>query len=258
MMNFCPPPADSFSPEVVDFLDALQEGRLRAAHPGPDGWVPDADVKQRILHVFRDHPVVAMGPHFVDKAPLVPRAWTPERGVRVVPGGSSVRPGAHVAKGVILMPPSFINIGAFIGENTMIDSHVLVGSCAQIGQRVHVSAGVTIGGVLEPVGQTPVVVEDDAFLGAGCAVLEGVWVRTRSVIAPGVVLSAGTPIYDVVHHRVLYRQVPPDAVVIPGTRPVGDSWGRDQGLQAGCAIIIKYRDDKTDAALVLEDILRTP
>jgi 2,3,4,5-tetrahydropyridine-2,6-dicarboxylate N-succinyltransferase len=158
-----------------------------------------------------------------------------------------------VAPGVIIMPPSYINIGAFVDEGTMIDSHVLVGSCAQIGKRVHLSAGVQIGGVLEPVGQTPVVVEDDAFIGAGTIIVEGVQVSRRAVIAPGVVLSQGIPVYDCVRERRLERgePIPENAVVVAGSRPVNErlTWARNNGLHAACAIIVKYRDEKSDASL---------
>ncbi|MBC7397348.1 MAG: 2,3,4,5-tetrahydropyridine-2,6-dicarboxylate N-succinyltransferase, partial [Bdellovibrionales bacterium] len=178
--------------------------------------------------------------------------------VRIVPGGSSVRRGAYIAKQVVVMPPSYINIGAFVDEGTMVDSHVLVGSCAQIGKRVHLSAGVQIGGVLEPIGQAPVIIEDDAFLGANVVVVEGIRVGKRAVLAPGVILSKAVPLYDLTRDLVLPRgsAVPEGAVVVPGTRPIRTPWAKENGLQVSCPIIVKYRDEKSDASLILESTLR--
>jgi 2,3,4,5-tetrahydropyridine-2-carboxylate N-succinyltransferase len=182
--------------------------------------------------------------------------------VRVVPGGSSVRRGAHLASGVVCMPPMFVNVGAFVGAGTMIDSHALVGSCAQIGERVHLSAAAQIGGVLEPANARPVIVEDDAFIGGNCGIYEGVLVRKGAVIAAGVVLTAATPVFDLAHNVELTGtrenplEIPERAVVIPGTRPVKSAWGRERGLQSACALIVKYRDEKTDRATALEDALR--
>ena len=242
-------------------LDLLEKGEMRAAEPDGDGWKANRDVKNAILAAFKAGENVTYGDQykgFVDKHNLPPREFTPENKVRLVPGGSSVRRGAHVAPGVIIMPPAYVNTGAYVDEGSMIDSHALVGSCAQIGKNVHLSAGVQIGGVLEPVGLTPVVIEDDCFIGAGAVVVEGILVKRRAVIAPGVVLSKSVPVYDCVNEKVLGKgtAIPEGAVVVPGTRPVGQPWADSQGLSAYCPLIIKYRDEGSDASLVLEDALR--
>jgi 2,3,4,5-tetrahydropyridine-2-carboxylate N-succinyltransferase len=177
----------------------------------------------------------------------------------MVPGGSSVRRGSHVAAGVIIMPPAYVNVGAFVDTGSMIDSHALVGSCAQIGKNVHLSAAVQIGGVLEPIGLAPVVIEDDCFVGAGSVIVEGVQVLKGAVIAPGVILSKGTPIYDAVNEKLISDGIIPEgAVVVPGSRPVNSklAWAKENGLTLNCAIIVKYRDDKTDGSLQLEEFLR--
>ncbi|MCA1803455.1 MAG: 2,3,4,5-tetrahydropyridine-2,6-dicarboxylate N-succinyltransferase [Rhodothermaceae bacterium] len=240
-------------------FDKLESGEIRSAQKVDGHWAANSAVKEAILDAFKAGKLIEHN-GFVDKHNLLPRRFSPEQGVRVVPGGTSVRRGCHVAPGVIIMPPSYINIGAYVDEGTMIDSHVLVGSCAQIGKRVHLSAGVQIGGVLEPVGQTPVVVEDEAFIGAGTIIVEGIQVSRRAVIAPGVVLSQGIPVYDCVRERRLERgePIPENAVVVAGSRPVNErlAWARKNGLQAACAIIVKYRDEKSDASLELEEILR--
>lgn len=244
-------------------LDLLEKGELRAANKINGVWQADVSVKQAILAAFPAGQLMeGTGAYagFVDKHNLMPQRFTPERGARIVPGGSAVRRGAYVAKGVIVMPPAYINIGAYVDEGTMVDSHALVGSCAQIGKRVHLSAGVQIGGVLEPVGLAPVVIEDDAFIGAGSVIVEGILVSEQAVIAPGVILSQGVPVYDAVNERVLERgeAIPPRAVVVPGTRPfrAEQAWAREQGLMLNCAIIIKYRDEKSNASLELENVLR--
>ncbi len=248
--------------DSISFLRALESGSLRAAEKKGDEWVANMEVKQGILQVFKDSTMIDMGyknpaySGFPDKNLLTPRKFSLEDGVRMVPGGSSVRSGAYISKGVIIMPPSYINIGAYIDEGTMVDSHVLVGSCAQIGKRVHLSTAVQIGGVLEPIGNRPVIIEDDVFLGAGVIVTEGVVVRSRAVLAPGVHLSAAVPIYDMVNQTILKGEVPAGAVVIPGSRPVSNEWGALLGLSANCAIIVKYRDEKTETSLVLEEVLR--
>lgn len=243
-----------------DILNRLEAGEVRSASLSPDGsWTAHPDIKQAILDAFRAGTLQDMD-GFVDKHTLPPRRFSTTQGVRVVPGGTSIRRGAHVAKGVIVMPPSYINTGAYVDEGTMVDSHVLVGSCAQIGKRVHLSAGVQIGGVLEPVGATPVVIEDDAFIGAGCVVVEGIRVGRRAVVAPGVILSRGVPVYDAVNGRTLNRgeAIPDGAVVVPGNRPVNPdlAWASAQGLTIACAVIIKYRDDRSDSSLELEGALR--
>jgi 2,3,4,5-tetrahydropyridine-2-carboxylate N-succinyltransferase len=244
---------------IEEFLDALETGKLRAAARNENGdWQANSSVKEKILEVFRAGRIEQLG-EFVDKHNLPKRVFTPENKIRLVPGGSSIRRGAFLANGVVVMPPSYVNIGAYVDEGTMIDSHVLVGSCAQIGKRVHLSAGVQIGGVLEPIGQVPVVIEDDAFLGANVVVVEGIRVGRRAVLAPGVTLSKAVPIYDLVHERILPRgsSIPEAAVVVPGSRPLASSkWATGLGLQVSCPVIIKYRDEKSDASLVLESALR--
>lgn len=243
--------------DLEAFLNALETGELRAAEFREGTWQVNTAVKQKILDVFRAGHLAQLG-EFVDKHNLPKRQFTPEDKVRIVPGGSSVRRGAYIAKQVVVMPPSYINIGAFVDEGTMVDSHVLVGSCAQIGKRVHLSAGVQIGGVLEPIGQAPVIIEDDAFLGANVVVVEGIRVGKRAVLAPGVILSKAVPLYDLTRDLVLPRgsAVPEGAVVVPGTRPIRTPWAKENGLQVSCPIIVKYRDEKSDASLILESTLR--
>lgn len=242
-------------------LDQLEEGSVRAAYPDGDTWVANVKVKEAILDAFKAGENVGYGgiyEGFVDKDNLPPRLMLPEDGVRLVPGGSSIRRGAFVAKGVILMPPAYVNIGAYVDEWTMVDSHALVGSCAQIGKNVHLSAGVQIGGVLEPVGLSPVVVEDDCFIGAGSVIVEGILVKKGAVIAPGVTLSKSVPVYDCIQEKMLGKgaPIPERAIVVPGTRPISNDWGKSQGLSVSCPIIIKYRDEGSDASLELEDALR--
>jgi 2,3,4,5-tetrahydropyridine-2-carboxylate N-succinyltransferase len=241
-------------------LDQLEKGEVRAALKIDGKWVAQTHVKEAILAAFKAGELKEYPNGFVDKHNLPAREFTVADKVRMVPGGSSVRRGAYVASGVIIMPPAYINVGAFVDSGTMVDSHALVGSCAQIGKNVHLSAGVQIGGVLEPIGQTPVVIEDNAFIGAGSVIVEGILVGTGAVIAPGVKLSRGIPVYDCVNERVLELSegIPPYAVVVPGTRPFSnsDSWAAKQGLQLQCALIIKYKDEKTSAALTLESLLR--
>ncbi|MEX0649247.1 MAG: 2,3,4,5-tetrahydropyridine-2,6-dicarboxylate N-succinyltransferase [Balneolaceae bacterium] len=244
-----------------EILDKLENGTVRAAEPDGNEWKANVKVKQAILEAFKAGKNVNYGgiyDGFVDKDNIPPRMFEAEDGVRLVPGGSSVRRGSYVAKGVILMPPAYVNIGAYVDEGTMIDSHVLVGSCAQIGKNVHLSAGVQIGGVLEPVGLSPVVIEDDCFIGAGSVIVEGILVKKRAVIAPGVTLSKSVPVYDCVNEKLLGKggPVPEGAVVVPGTRPVAGEWARDMGLSVSCPVIIKYRDENSEASLELEDALR--
>ncbi|GLX83105.1 2,3,4,5-tetrahydropyridine-2,6-dicarboxylate N-succinyltransferase [Thalassotalea eurytherma] len=243
-------------------LAQLEQGTLRAAYQDEQGeWHANTQVKQAILEVFKAGENVAFENQyhgFVDKHNLPTQSYTPQDGVRMVPGGSSVRAGAHVASGVIIMPPAYINIGAFVDSGTMVDSHALVGSCAQIGKNVHLSAAVQIGGVLEPIGASPVIIEDNAFLSAGVVVVEGRVVKKGAVLAPGVSLSASMPVYDCVHEYQLERgaPIPENAVVVQGTRPITSGWAKEQGLQMACALIVKYRDEKSDAALELESLLR--
>ena len=204
----------------------------------------------------------AAGFPFVDKHTYPPRRFTPEQGIRVVPGGSSVRSGAYLAPGVICMPPMYINAGAYVDEGTLVDSHALVGSCAQIGKRVHLSAAAQVGGVLEPVNASPVILEDDVLVGGNCGVYEGTIVRKRAVLAAGTILTRGTPVYDVVRGEVLRATaetpliIPQDAVVVPGARAVNKGKGSDWGLSVYTPVIVKYRDEKTELSAALEDLLR--
>jgi 2,3,4,5-tetrahydropyridine-2-carboxylate N-succinyltransferase len=224
-------------------------------------------VKQGILLAFRFGVIADLSASsgafsFVDKHTMPPRRFAPEDGVRIVPGGSTVRRGAYLARGVVCMPPMFVNVGAWIGAGTMVDSHALVGSCAQVGERVHLSAAAQIGGVLEPVGASPVVIEDDVVVGGNCGVYEGTVVRARAVLGAGVVLTRGTPVFDLVKETV-YRatadrplEIPADAVVVPGARSVKGGWGAEQGLSLQTPVIVKYRDERTDLATALESWLR--
>ena len=240
-------------------LNDLEAGKVRSAYKVGGLWQANTQVKSAILAAFKaGHLVEYHGQ--VDKHNLLPQQFSVERGIRVVPGGTSVRRGAYLAPGVIIMPPAFVNVGAYVDSGTMIDSHALVGSCAQIGKNVHLSAGVQIGGVLEPIGQNPVIIEDQVFVGAGAVIVEGVVVLQGAVIAPGVVLSKGMPVYDGVEQKLLApgTPIPANAVVVAGSRPVSDKlpWAQQQGLHLQCAVIIKYRDEKSAASLELESILR--
>lgn len=240
-------------------LNDLEAGTVRSANYINGKWIANTEIKQFILDAFKAGYLKEEN-GFVDKHNLMPQKFTVERGVRLVPGGTSVRRGSFIAKGVIIMPPSYINVGAFVDEGTMVDSHVLIGSCAQIGKRVHLSTAVQIGGVLEPIGASPVIIEDDAFIGAGAIIVEGIQVKRRAVIAPGVILSKGIPVYDIVNHRMLEKgePIPENAIVVPGNRPVkaDNTWASELGLTLQCAIIVKYRDEKSETSLELEDFLR--
>ena len=251
---------------AAELLAALAAGDLRAAEPdpdGPDGWRVRPAVKAAILATFADRRSMSwqVGPlTFHDRAALPPIDPGPDR--RIVPGGTAIRAGACLAPGVIVMPPSYVNVGAWIGPGTMVDSHVLVGSCAQIGERVHLAAGVTIGGVLEPAGARPVIVEDDAFIGAGSRLLEGVLVGAGAVVGAGVVLTGTSRIFDLVEERELVGTaerplaVPPGAVVVPGSRPASGAWAAERGLAIATALIVKQREPGTDARVALEAALR--
>jgi 2,3,4,5-tetrahydropyridine-2-carboxylate N-succinyltransferase len=245
-----------------DVIAQLETGALRAANQDENGnWHANVEVKQGILAAFKAGKNISFEGNyqgFVDKDNLPARQFTPKDGVRLVPGGSSVRAGAYVAEGVIIMPPAYINVGAYVDSGTMVDSHALIGSCAQIGRNVHVSAAVQIGGVLEPVGASPVIIEDNAFLSAGVVIVEGIVVKKGAVLAPGVSLSKSVPVYDCVNEvmREKGAEIPENAIVVPGTRPVKGEWAKSQGLNMACALIVKYRDEQSDAALELESILR--
>jgi 2,3,4,5-tetrahydropyridine-2-carboxylate N-succinyltransferase len=242
------------------FRDALTAGTIRAAEKFDGAWQTNAWVKKGILVGFRIGKLAESGDakvlRFVDKDTYPIRRFTTEDRVRVVPGGSSVRAGAYVAPSVVCMPPMYINVGAYVDEGSMVDSHALVGSCAQVGKRVHISAAAQIGGVLEPAGARPVVVEDDAFVGGLVGLFEGIVVRKRAVLASGVVITGSSIIYDLVNGRELRREVPEGAVVVPGSRPASGDYAKAHGLQLAAPCIVKYRDDKTDAATALEQALR--
>jgi len=248
------------------FLAELEKGTLRAATRDPNGiWKAETWVKEGILAAFRFGVLTEFASgslSFVDKDTLPARRFKVQDGIRIVPGGSSIRRGAYIGKGVVMMPPAYVNIGAFVDEETMIDSHALVGSCAQIGKRVHLSAGAQIGGVLEPVGNLPVIIEDDVVVGGNSGIYEGTIVRSRAVIGAGVVLTASTPVYDSVRGQIYRRsadrplEIPFAAVVIPGARPLKGPFGETHGLQVATPIIVKYRDEKTDSATALEEALR--
>jgi 2,3,4,5-tetrahydropyridine-2-carboxylate N-succinyltransferase len=243
-------------------LNQLEAGTVRAANRDQEGnWRANIEVKEAILAAFGAGENIEFGgiyQGFVDKANLAARQFSSKDQVRLVPGGSSVRRGAYVAPGVIIMPPAYINVGAYVDSGTMVDSHALIGSCAQIGKNVHVSAGVQVGGVLEPVGAKPVIIEDDAFLGAGCVVVEGVVVSKGAVLAPGVSLSSAVPVYDCVNETLLAKgaAIPEGAVLVPGTRPMKGEWAQSLGLNIACPMIVKYRDAQSNAALELEAVLR--
>lgn len=251
-----------------EFKAALNSGRVRAAERAGDGeWRVNSWVKRGILMGFRMGALTDMSPpdkslRFFDKDTYPVRALNLENNVRIVPGGSSIRDGAYVASGVVCMPPMYVNTGAYVDEATMIDSHALVGSCAQIGKRVHLSAAAQVGGVLEPVGAVPVIIEDDVLVGGGCGVYEGTIVRERAVLAAGTILTGSTPVFDLVRETIYRRtqekplEIPAGAVVVPGTRAVETERGRAWGLSVYAPIIVKYRDEKTDSRAQLEDYLR--
>jgi 2,3,4,5-tetrahydropyridine-2-carboxylate N-succinyltransferase len=261
-----PSDADAARQAVERLFDGLADGSLRAAQPGPSGWQAVEWVKAGILLAFRVGATARYsGPdqEYFDRDTLPLRKTRGvEENVRIVPGGTSVRAGAYLAPGVVIMPPAYINAGAYVGEGTMIDSHALVGSCAQIGERAHVSAGAQIGGVLEPMGLRPVVIEDEVVIGGNAGVFEGTLVGRRAVIAPGVNLTASTPVFDLVKETI-YRSepgsplsVPAGAVVVPGSRPASGKLAQSHGLQLYAPVIVKYRDDRTDASTALEEALR--
>lgn len=252
----------------AEFKAALNRGEIRAAERQADGkWQTNAWVKRGILLGFRMGAIVDMSPadgslQFLDKNTYPVRKFSTDDRVRIVPGGSSIRDGAYIAPGVVCMPPMFVNTGAYVDEGTMIDSHALVGSCAQIGKRVHLSAAAQVGGVLEPVGAVPVVIEDDVLVGGGCGVYEGTIVRERAVLASGTILTGSTPVYDLAREKIYQRtadtplEIPAGAVVVPGSRNVRGEVGQAWGLSLYAPVIVKYRDEKTERAVQLEDYLR--
>jgi 2,3,4,5-tetrahydropyridine-2-carboxylate N-succinyltransferase len=252
------------------FREALNEGRVRAAEPcpgSPTGWRVNAWVKKGILLGFRMGGVVDMSVDtrrqpFFDKSTWPVKQFTSESGVRIVPGGSSIRDGCYVGKGVTCMPPMFINTGAWVGDGTMVDSHALVGSCAQVGRNCHISAATQIGGVLEPVGALPVIVEDEVLVGGNCGIYEGTVVKRRAVLGTGTILNRSTPVYDLVRntvHRATDDEplvIPEEAVVVAGSRAVTSGPGREWGISVYTPVIVKYRDSRTDTKIQLEDLLR--
>jgi 2,3,4,5-tetrahydropyridine-2,6-dicarboxylate N-succinyltransferase len=249
-----------------ELREALTRGQVRAAEKHDGQWRVNAWVKQGILLGFRLGEIDDMsgpGPlSFLDKSTFPVRRFKIEDKVRVVPGGSSVRTGSFIAPGVICMPPMFVNAGAYVDEGTMIDSHALVGSCAQVGKRVHLSAAAQIGGVLEPVNASPVIIEDDVLVGGNCGVYEGTQVRQGAVLAAGVILTRSTPLYDIAREQV-YRSsadqplvVPENAVVVPGSRAISKGKAAEWGLSLYTPVIVKYRDEKTQTSIELEDLLR--
>ena len=252
----------------LELRQGLEAGQLRSAEPDNSvlGWRVNAWIKRGILLGFRLGSMIEMGCgeglSFIDKWTYPARRFAVSDGVRVVPGGSSIRSGAYVAKGVAVIPPSYINVGAYVDEGTMVDSHALVGSCAQIGKMVHLSAAAQIGGVLEPVNASPVIIEDGVLVGGNTGVYEGTVVRKRAVLAAGTVLTRGTPVYDLVRGEVYKATaemplvIPEGAVVVPGSRAVNKGKGQEWGLSVSAPVIVKYRDEKTELSLILEDILR--
>jgi 2,3,4,5-tetrahydropyridine-2-carboxylate N-succinyltransferase len=252
------------------FKDALNRGEIRAAEPdasSKSGWRVNGWVKKGILLGFRMGGIVDMSINaarqpFFDKATYPVKQFTPGSGVRIVPGGSSIRDACYVGRGVTCMPPMYINVGAYVDDGTMVDSHALVGSCAQVGKNCHISAASQIGGVLEPVGALPVIIEDDVLVGGNCGVYEGTVVGKRAVLGTGTILNRSTPVYDLVKGEVYSAGddeplvIPPDAVVVAGSRNVQKGPGKDWGISLYTPVIVKYRDARTDAKIQLEDLLR--
>ena len=263
-------PRDAAREAFVHLRQELSSGRVRAAEPddaSPTGWRVNIWVKQGILLGFRHGDVVDMGVakgrwNFLDKDTMPLKQIDPASGIRVVPGGSSIRDGAYLGAGVICMPPMYINVGAYVDDGTLVDSHALVGSCAQIGKKVHLSAAAQIGGVIEPVGAMPVIVEDEVLVGGNCGVYEGAVIKRRAVLASGTIITGSTPIYDLPNSRIIRPEtgmplvVPEGAVVVPGARAVTVGAGKEWGLSLATPVIVKYRDEKTDARTELERWIR--
>jgi 2,3,4,5-tetrahydropyridine-2-carboxylate N-succinyltransferase len=263
-------PKDGARAAFLRLRQELASGRVRAAEPDPSsptGWRVNVWVKQGILLGFRFGDVVDMGIGrgkwpFWDKDTMPLKPVDAASGVRLVPGGSAVRDGAYLGAGVICMPPMYVNVGAYVDDGTLVDSHALVGSCAQIGKRVHLSAAAQIGGVIEPVGAMPVIVEDDVLVGGNCGVYEGAVIRRRAVLASGTIITGSTPIYDLPNGRIIRPEpgvplvVPEGAVVVPGARAVTVGAGKEWGLSLATPVVVKYRDEKTDARTGLEQWIR--
>lgn len=260
-----------FAQSQIDYLlnqivKGLNQGLIRAAEPDENGnWIVNEWVKKAILLIFRYSPIVDMSTanfKFFDKKNIPIKDVKLDDGIRIVPGGSTIRSGSYVAQGVICMPPMYINVGAYVDTGTMVDSHALVGTCAQIGKNVHISAAAQIGGVLEPAGARPVIIEDDVMIGGNCGVYEGVLIRKRAVLASGVILTGSTKVYDLVNNDIITSssdkplEIPESAVVIPGSRRVNTEFGEENGLSIYTPLIVKYRDDKTDSRTALNFDLR--
>lgn len=248
-----------------EVLSALETGELRVAEKTGGEWKVNTWVKEVILAGFRLGKITDMSAGqfpFFDKDTFPVRGFRQEDGVRIVPGGTSIRRGAYLAPGAIVMPPSYINVGAYVGEGTMVDSHVTIGSCAQVGCHIHISAATQIGGVLEPAGAMPTIIEDGAFVGGNCGIYEGTIVREQAVIASGVIITASTTLYDATTGEFVPRNadgrvvVPRGAVVVSGSRPVSKGPGAGSGVSLYCPVIVKYRDDKTSGSVSLEELLR--
>ncbi|MBI4164264.1 MAG: 2,3,4,5-tetrahydropyridine-2,6-dicarboxylate N-succinyltransferase [Acidobacteria bacterium] len=276
---------DEYFRAFDEFKAALNAGTIRAAEPdaaSPTGWKVNTWVKKGILLGFRIGRIVEMAVapasppakrdgdgdtaatawQFRDKHTFPLKQIPDDRNIRVVPGGSSIRDGCYLGKGVVCMPPMYVNVGAYVDDGTMIDSHALVGSCAQVGKRAHVSAAAQIGGVLEPIGAMPVIIEDDVLVGGNCGVYEGTIVGKEAVLAAGTILTGSIPVYDLVRDAVYRREgekplmIPPGAVVVPGSRAVSKGRGKELGISLYTPVIIKYRDEKTEQAVRLEELLR--
>jgi len=267
---FSSPLQDSYNDDYYktfsEFKEELNKGVIRIATMAKNMWVVNDWVKKGILLGFRigklqDHSIDKKFVYF-DKSTYPLKSISLQDQVRIVPGGSSIRDGCYVSPGVVCMPPMYINVGAYVGKDTMIDSHALVGSCAQIGERVHISAAAQIGGVLEPIGALPVIIEDDVLIGGNCGVYEGTIIKKEAILAAGVILTGGTPVYDLVNNRLLRKkqdqplEIPEGAVVVQGSRQISKGPGKEFGLSIYTPIIIKYRDEKTDQSVELENLLR--
>lgn len=251
--------------KFLETIEGLEAGTIRVAEKIDGVWTVNKWVKEVILSGFRLGTVTDMSEgqfSFLDKDTYPVRKFTAEDGVRIVPGGTSIRRGAYVAPGAIVMPPAYINVGAYVGEGTMVDSHVTIGSCAQVGKHIHISASTQIGGVLEPAGALPTIIEDGAFIGGNCGIYEGTIVEEGAVVASGVIITSSTAIFDATTGEFVPRNengrvvVPKNAVVVSGSRPIKKGPGAEAGAHLYCPVIVKYRDEKTDGSVTLETLLR--
>lgn len=251
--------------KFLQTIDQLEKGEIRVAEKIDGKWVVNKWVKEVILAGFKLGAITDMSQgqfSFFDKETFPVRKFYAEDGVRIVPGGSSIRRGAYLAPGSIVMPPAYVNVGAYVGEGTMVDSHVTIGSCAQVGKHIHISASTQIGGVLEPAGAMPTIIEDNAFIGGNCGIYEGTIVQENAVIGSGVIITSATPLFDSTTGDFVPRNedgrvvVPRGAVVVSGSRPMKKGPGAELGVSLYCPVIVKYRDEKTDGSVRLEDVLR--